>query len=107
MAKGGEGAKKRVFHRGSPGEGVRMTAELSNKRADLGFVTARRQIRYARVGRVLSGGLFVERRRILNCLPHNVALRGSSSLARRREYWQPVNILCGTTRQRTGIDRPR
>lgn len=58
--------------------GDRTTVELSNKRGDLGFVTVRRQIRYAEEGSLAR--TFVERRRILNCLPHNVALHGSSCL---------------------------
>lgn len=93
-------------------------AQLSNKRRDLGFVTVRRQIRYAdgtwearRQGRSVDGssartarvpenlssrGDLRSRPRILNCSPHNVDLR---TLRARLcdddfpRYWQPVNTL--------------
>lgn len=74
---GGEGwrsaREKAPFH---PLDGDRATAQLSNKRGDLGFVTGGRQIRYVEEGSLAR--TFVESRRILNCLPRNVALPGSS-----------------------------
>lgn len=78
-------------------DGDRATAQLSNKRGDLGFVTGGRQIRYVEEG---SLARTFESRRILNCLPRNVALPGSPS-----RYWQPVNTLCGILRRRRGRDR--
>lgn len=61
--------KEAPFH---PWTGIARWAQLSNKRGDLGFVTAGRQIRYVEEGSLAR--TFVESRRILNCLPRNVAL---------------------------------
>lgn len=63
-----KGREKAPFH---PWTGIARRAQLSNKRGDLGFVTAGRQIRYVEEGSLAR--TFVESRRILNCLPRNVA----------------------------------